>query len=196
MSPRLGELNVRISLYAPDGSSKCALFIGLVESFEKLAAMMDIYKVRMAVIDHLPDGRLAREFTQQFFGRAFFAYFLPPASREHFVPNSEERSAAINRTEGIDTTLGLIRTMRNRLPIDLPEGYVDQMRNAVRVQEVDELGRRTAGYRHPGPFDYLMAEVFDYFAAPTRRGRGARRGVVAGDARPFGGLRRVRALDT
>jgi hypothetical protein len=118
----------------------------------------------MAAIDHLPDGRLARDFTQRFYGRAFFVRFLPPAAREPFVFDPVERSAAINRTEAIDTTLALIRTTRNRLPIDVPEGYVDHMRNVVRFHELDELGRQKVGYRALGPNDYLMAEVYDYLA--------------------------------
>jgi Phage terminase large subunit (GpA) len=158
------DLNVRISLYAHDLSSKRALFIGTVGSFDELAEMMDIYRVRMAAIDHLPDGRLARDFTQRFYGRAFFVRFLPPAAREPFVFDPVERSAAINRTEAIDTTLALIRTTRNRLPIDVPEGYVDHMRNVVRFHELDELGRQKVGYRALGPNDYLMAEVYDYLA--------------------------------
>jgi len=158
------NLNVRISLHANDLSTKCALFIGEVDSFDKLAQIMDIYSVRMAAIDHLPDGRLARSFAQCFYGRAFYVRFLPPASREPFIFDPEERAAAIKRTEAIDATLALIRVARNRLPSDLPEGYVDQMRNVVRFHDLDELGRRTVGYRSLGAIDYLMAEVYDYFA--------------------------------
>jgi Phage terminase large subunit (GpA) len=158
------DLHVRISLYAPDLSSKCALFIGTVARFEQLAEMMDAYNVRMAAVDHLPEGRLAREFTQRFFGRAFYVRFLPPAAHDPFIFDPVERSAAIKRTEAIDATLGLIRMTQNRLPMDLPEGYVDQMRNVVRFHDVDEVGRQTVGYRSLGPIDYLMAEVYDYFA--------------------------------
>lgn len=158
------DLNVRISLYAHDLSNKRALFIGEVDSFDKLAEIMDIYNVRMAAIDHLPDGRLARDFTQRFYGRAFYVRFLPPTSPDLFILDREERSAAIKRTEAIDATLGLIRATRNRLPIDLPEGYVDHMRNVVRFHELDELGRQTVGYRSLGAIDYLMAELYDYFA--------------------------------
>ncbi len=158
------DLTVRISLHAHDLSTKRALFIGEVESFDTLAEMMDIYSVRMAAIDHLPDGRLARDFTQRFYGRAYYVRFLPPAAREPFGFDPTERSAAINRTEAIDATLALIRATRNRLPIDLPEGYVEHMRNVVRFHELDDLGRRTVGYRSLGPNDYLMAELYDYFA--------------------------------
>jgi hypothetical protein len=158
------DLNVRISLHAPDLATKRALFIGPVESFERLAEMMDVYNVRMAAIDHLPDGRLAREFTQRFFGRAFYVRFLPPASQDPVIFDPVERSAAIKRTEAIDTTLGLVRMTRNRLPMDLPEGYVEQLRNVVRFHDRDEVGRQTVGYRSLGPIDYLMAEVYDYLA--------------------------------
>lgn len=39
------------------------------------------------------------------------------------------------------------------------------MRNAVRFHEVNDVGRRVVGYRSIGAIDYLMAEVYDLFAA-------------------------------
>lgn len=159
------DLNVRISLYeGPDLRQKRALLIGTVEDFNTLVRLMDIYNVRMACIDHLPDGRLARSFTDMFYGRAYSAYFLPPSAKDEMTFDAEERKAGLKRTEAIDATLGLIRATRNRLPIDLPAGYVEQLRNAVRFHELDELGRRTVGYKAHGPIDYLMAEVYDLFA--------------------------------
>ena len=158
------DFTVRISLHDRDLLTKKALFIGTVDSYPTLIQMMDIYGVHMAAIDHLPDGRLAREFTQLFYGRAFYVYFLSSASREPFVFDPEARSAAVKRTEAIDMTLGLIRMRQNRLPLDLPEDYADQMRNVVRFHDLDELGRQTVGYRSLGSIDYLMAEVYDYVA--------------------------------
>ena len=52
------DLNVRISLYeGQNAKQKRALFIGQVADWAQLRQMMDIYNVRMATIDHLPDGR-------------------------------------------------------------------------------------------------------------------------------------------
>jgi hypothetical protein len=163
------DLHVRVSVHTPDLSRKRALFIGRVHAWSRLAQMMDSYAVRMAAVDHLPDGRLAREFVQQFYGRAFFVYFLPSTSREPFIFDAEERRAAVNRTEAIDKTLDRIRLMQNQLPIDLPEDYVQHLRNAVRFHDVDDVGRRTVGYRSTGPIDYLMAEVYDDFALDLAR---------------------------
>ena len=57
-----------------------------------------------------------------------------------------------------------MRSTRNRLPAELPEGWVDQMRNVVRFHELDELGKRKVGYKSLGPIDYLMSEVYDFAA--------------------------------
>lgn len=94
--------------------------------------------------------------------------FTSASSRRPLAnPSSSTRRsarAAINRTEAIDATLALIRAARNRLPIDLPADYVDHVRNVVRFHELDDLGRQTVGYRSLGAIDYLMAELYDYFA--------------------------------
>jgi len=159
------DLNVRISLYeGQNAKQKRALFIGQVADWAQLRQMMDIYNVRMATIDHLPDGRLATAFAQMFYGRVFVIHFLPDTSQDVLTFDAEERTAAIKRTQAIDATLALVRATRNRLPMDLPEGYVDQMRNVVRYHELDELGKRKVGYRSLGPIDYVMAEVYDLAA--------------------------------
>lgn len=162
------NLNVRISLHhqtADGGLYKTALLIGEVDSFDTVCELMDMYDVRMAAVDHLPDGRLARSFAQRFYGRAYVVHFRPPTSEQVIDWDPSDRTASVKRTEAIDATFGLIREGRNRLPQDLPPGYVDQLRNTVRFHEVDEVGRRVVGYRNLGAIDYLMAEVYDLFAA-------------------------------
>ena len=57
-----------------------------------------------------------------------------------------------------------MRATHNQLPVDVPQGYVDQMRNVVRFHEIDEMGRRVVGYKSLGHIDYLMSEVYDFFA--------------------------------
>lgn len=158
------NLNVRISQHDRDGVTKHALFIGEVEDWNKLGRMMDMYDVRMACVDHLPDGTLARAFAQRFYGRVYVAHFLPPTSKAAFDFDPQTRLAGVKRTDAIDATLGLVRSTKNRLPMDLPDGYVAQMRNVVRFHEIDEVGRRIVGYKSLGAIDYLMSEVYDFFA--------------------------------
>jgi hypothetical protein len=66
--------------------------------------------------------------------------------------------------EAIDATTAEIRAQQNLLPLDLPEGYVEQMQAAVRFTEQDDLGKLTVGYRSTGPDDALHAEVYDLVA--------------------------------
>ena len=64
----------------------------------------------------------------------------------------------------MDATAHAIRRQRNLLPLDLPEGYVEQIRAPVRFAARDELGRVAVGYRSTGPDDFFMAEAFDLIA--------------------------------
>lgn len=160
-------LNVRISQHLPDDESKIALFIGEVDNFNDLGRLMDRYGVKMAAIDHLPEGRLARSFAEQFPGRVFIvAYDTTPTPKNPDVLRVDEgmRFCTVRRTEAMDATGELIRSQKNKLPLNLPEGYVDAMQAPVRVATKDELGRVAVSYKSMGSDDYYHAELFDLVA--------------------------------
>jgi hypothetical protein len=156
------NLHMRISEHV--GKKKKALFIGEIERFDDLIEMMDWYHVTFACIDHLPEGRLARSLAERFPGRVYIARFIPATSLDLLVWDEEQHTAGIKRTEAIDATLSIVRAGRNLLPTDWPEDYVSHMRAASRFYEVDEVGRKTVGYKKLGPDDYLLAEVYDLMA--------------------------------
>lgn len=160
-------LNVRISKHMGDGR-KIALWIGEVESFTELDKLMARFTVKMAAIDHLPEGRLARAFAERHPGQVYLvSYETQPAPRNSDVITVDEdmRHARVRRVEAIDATNELIRSQLNMLPADLPEGYVQQMQANNRVTEKDELGKTTVYYKKStGPDDYAHAEVYDVVA--------------------------------
>lgn len=161
------DLNVRISEHISEDTKK-ALFIGQIESFDDLANLMDRFKVSMAAIDHLPDGRLSRGFAEKFPGRVYLVSYdgTPhPKDSQVLKVDEEMRHARVRRTEAIDAMADMIRQQKNLLPLDLPEHYVEQMQSLVRVSEQDELGKRVVAYRRMGPADdYAHCETYDVVA--------------------------------
>ena len=157
------SLHVRISEHL-GGSEKRALFIGEVDTFDELTALMSMYRVHMCAIDHLPEGRLARGFAGDHPGRVYLVSLAGPGQQDVLKIDPEMRHASVRRTEAMDTTIQLIREQRNLLPHDVPEGYVEHMRGPVRFVEKDATGRMTVGYRSTGADDYFMAEAFDLIA--------------------------------
>jgi hypothetical protein len=159
-------LNVRISQHL-QGERKRALWLGEVRDFDELAALMDRFSVRIACVDHLPEGRLARAFAERFPGRVYLCAFetSPVRKDAQVLKVSEEmRFCTVRRTELMDATAELIRAQRNLLPLDLPQGYAEALQSPVRVVDKDALGRVTVAYRSTGPDDWFFAEAFDVVA--------------------------------
>lgn len=169
-------LNVRISKHSEDGS-KIALFINEVEDFNELAKLMGRFQVNMAVIDHLPEGRLARAFAEKFAGRVYLcAYATQPTPTTPKVLNidDEMRFVSVRRVEAMDATAEMIRMQDNKLPLDLPDGYIEAMQAPVRVATKDELGRVQVTYKSLGEDDYYHAETYDVVATACWQFRVAR----------------------
>lgn len=157
-------LNVRVSQHLDDGRKR-ALLIAEVQSFDDLALLMDRYDVRMAAIDHLPEGRLARSFAERFAGRVYIVAFATNSTSPDVLKvDEEQRFASVKRLEAIDATLELVRSQRNQLPLDWPDDYPAQMKAAQRIAEEDAVGRKVVRYVLRGDADYLMAEVYDLVA--------------------------------
>lgn len=164
-------LNVRISEYLGDKRNrKRALFIGTVEdepggpdAFTRLCQMMDLYSVDMAVVDHEPDGRLARAFAQTFLGRVYVcAYSMGIA--DAISINYEQKRVTVQRTLVMDATRKMMQELRNVLPQNIPEDYVPQMRAPVRKTRDNSMGEKVAFYESRSPDDFYHAETFDIIA--------------------------------
>jgi hypothetical protein len=164
-------LNVRISEhYDPERGRKRALFVGPVEdevngrdAFTQLCDLMDLYGVHMAVIDHEPDGRLARAFAERFNGRAFIhAYSM--TARDSVSVDIQQRLVVTHRTRAMDATRKVLAEQRNVLPQNLPGDYVDHMRAPVRKLRENKMGEKVAFYESRSPDDYYHAETYDIVA--------------------------------
>lgn len=164
------NLNVRISEHINE-FEKRALFIGEVDSFDKLTVMMDSYKIHLMMIDHQPDGRLGTAMVVRFPGRCFTVSWGDKQGDVLKIETVEGGVAtgkvSARRTESISATLDMIRTQKNHLPENLPEDYVKHMRAAVLKREEDEKGRVVVYYHTPEDHDYLQAESYDLIATET-----------------------------
>ena len=160
------NLNVRVSEHFAEGKKR-ALFIGEVEDFTELDAIFNRFQVNMACIDHLPEGRLARAWAERHPGQIYLvAYDTTPTPKTADVIKVDDdmRFVQVRRVEAIDAMTEMIRTQKNHLPIDLPEGYVGHLQALVRTSEQDELGKVTVVYRKTAEDDYAHAEVYDIVA--------------------------------
>lgn len=175
-------INVRISEHVNE-HEKRALCLAEVEddqpddpdarsAIRKLADLIDRFNVQMVAIDHAPDGRLARALVRAFPGRVIMVA-LSDALKAPMttVPRMEdpEQLISVNRTVFIDATLDLFRWQRNLLPELPPDGYPEQLRNAVRRRVVRPDGRTVHRYEKAGPDDWLFAELFDVVATEVFR---------------------------
>lgn len=157
------NLNVRISEHLEPGVKR-ALYIGEASSFDEVADLMRAFRVNMAAIDHLPEYRLAMGFAERFAGLAYLVNYATHAVGAVMTVKEELRAVSIRRTEAIDAMIQQIREQRNLLPMDLPEGYAEQMRALVRHATVDENDKVVVGYKKTAADDYAQAEVYDLVA--------------------------------
>ena len=160
------NLNVWISERYEDGTGRC-LWVGEVDSFDALSRMMDVYRVSMAGIDHLPEGRLARAFAERHAGRVTVINYATAGQQDVLKVDVVQRRSSVRRTEALDAAFDRIRGQRDHLPMDLPEGFVAQMCANVRSVEQDDLGRMTVVYRATEADDYAQAAAYAAVANET-----------------------------
>lgn len=154
---------------------KRALWIGEIDDpdlrsfIRKLGDLMVRYRIHMASIDHLPDGRVARELARMFPGRVYVTALSGTIQKAILSVDDDDMTATAKRVEAIDGMITQVRAQQNLLPgFDgggLPEHYTEQMCALVRFEEEDEeTGKRVVEYRSTGPDDYGLAETFDMIA--------------------------------
>ena len=158
------NLNAWVSERYDDDTAR-VLWVGEVDSFDALSRMMETFRVSMACVDHLPEGRLARAFAERFVGRVYVVNYATAGQLDVLKIDATQRRASVRRTESLDAAFDRIRGQRELLPTDLPEGFVEQMCANVRSVERDDVGRITVAYRSTGADDYAQALAYSVVAA-------------------------------
>jgi hypothetical protein len=178
------NLNVRISEHLRDGVKR-ALYIGEAKSFDEVGELIRRFRVNMTAIDHLPEHRLAMGLAEQYAGLVYLVNYSAPKVGPVLTVNEGLRTASVRRTEAIDATFQQMREQRNHLPIDLPEGYAQQMTTLVRHVTVDESDKVVVSYKATGPHDYAQAEVYDLIAGELWTFRQAVDAEMQSELRPL-----------
>ena len=136
-------LHVRINEIL-EGDQRRAVFIGTVNELEDLFLLVKQYNVVCAVIDALPETRLAKTFAHSFKGG--FRCFFGTAKRDILTP--KEKTVTVDRTQLLDTVkeefiLEKIYLPGNASSID---SYYDQMTASTRIyDEAKEMYRWEEG---------------------------------------------------
>lgn len=159
-------LNIRASVITDvERGMKANLWLGELDNFGKVAELIDRLDPHVIVIDHAPEGRLARALAERYPGRAWLVRYGPKTQKTIISPNAEMAEVSVLRTTMLDITLDGIRTQANRLPGELPLTYAEHMQSEIRVASETPEGRKEASYRKVGPAnDYLHAECYDTVA--------------------------------
>lgn len=167
-----GTLHVVISEHL-DEYRKRRVWAGTLENFSQLIAVMGLYGVNMAAIDHQPEWQQAMAFVQRFPGRAYRAGFLTGKDSRQAtkidIPmqvDEDEKLALVRRTQVIDTMLTNFRQQFVLLPPldELPPDYPDHLKAVVRVKETKDAGELKVYYRSIGDDDFALAECYDVMA--------------------------------
>jgi hypothetical protein len=172
-------LNVRISEHLSE-HQKRALWIGEIDdgrapwgpmpsksAFEILTLCLERFRVRMAVIDYMPDPRIVRAWCERHRGRVFRVQWHDKLKAVLTRPDPKGDPTKLNARylEGIDATLDLIRQQKNLLPDERPEDFDDHLKARVLdTVEDEETGEVVQRWVRTGPDDYLQAEAYDVIA--------------------------------
>jgi hypothetical protein len=185
----LALLEVPVTLAAPETAEGEADAAVDKSALRRLAELMQVYKVQMACIDHLPDGIFANAFCAAHPGRAYkVAFNTAPLARNSIVtpkPNQlTDLLVTVKRSEWITVTLNAFRHQRNLLPLEqpLPKDYEEHLRNAVKERKTDKHGREFYVYTETGDVDWLMAELYETVATEVLKLRMMEGAIVAGTA--------------
>jgi hypothetical protein len=185
-------LNVRISEHLSD-HEKRALWIGVIDDgiapwgkttgsvHQVLTQIMERFRVRMAVIDYMPDPRLQRGWCELHYGRAYRVGWSDNQRAVLTRPDARGDPTKLSARyyEGMDATLDLIRRQANLLPEDRPDDYDAHLKGRVLLEVEAEEDESAAPSRQGGARvgqlvqrwikvdddDYLQAEAFDVIAS-------------------------------
>jgi len=168
-------LHVRISQI--DGPKRRAVAILTCHEFYELDELFIRFGVKFAVIDALPEARLAREFARRHPGRVFLCRYTPrdqigssDVGLKDFWMNIDhaEQTVSVDRTQSLDSSHAAIIKQENILPKGASgiADYYPQMKELVRVLLEDkgryewQQGSKPDHYRHADNYDHIAARIY------------------------------------
>lgn len=166
------RFHYRISADAPDGRVY-VLAMGSVGGWDEVDNLMASYRVRLCVIDSMPEQHAAKAFVDRHRGRAVTAGYPANATSlktSVFAPVRdkalEQGHVQINRTMAMDGVAALVHGGGEIWPSDITHNHEvqEQMMAPIRVVVIDETGQPKAGWVHTKPDHLFHASVYDTIA--------------------------------
>ncbi len=160
------DVGADINLYITDieGGEPKTLFVGTVKKFEELDRYMEIFNIKICVIDALPETRESKKFAKRFPGRVFLAYYPPMKQDVYFSKDRRDEVDIlnINRTLSLDYMFNDFFMKKIKLPrnIETVEDFYDQMTSLTRVKETNRSGIIIAKYVEQGADHYAHARNY------------------------------------
>lgn len=173
-----------------DTGVRCVLDAGTVESWDRLATLINQYQVRSCVVDARPEEHAAKQFAERFKGRVKRAFYpvgmggdlfrvsgssAPPRTR--FQKRADKQLGAagddippdvvkINRTMAMDAVYARFAEATVAMPELLcrTDALTKQLCAPVRVTTKDDQGQETATWQHTTPDDFFHAAVYCWIA--------------------------------
>lgn len=157
----------------PSGSgARKQLFAGTVATFDDLAHLMNQYKVKLCVIDALPETRSARAFQAAFTDKRVWLCYYDGSDKgtKHQDPAQwDYRKGVVNadRTRTLDATFARFFDESNTLPASIQgvADYYTQLTALVREVETKADGMKVARYVQETDDHYAHAENYATIAS-------------------------------
>lgn len=166
------RLHYRISSQSQDDGDIYVRAMGSVRDFDDLDGLMRTYKVRMALIDDLPEQRLSDAFVKRWKGRAA-ACLYPNANALKGVLFAPTRDKVIetgrvgaNRTMLLDDVFDAVKGQHEHWPAAIhndPE-VIEHMTAPQRVTVLDSRGEPRMDWVHSAPDHGYHASGYDRLA--------------------------------
>jgi hypothetical protein len=142
------------------------IHIASFPDWNHLDSLMKRFNVSRAVIDALPETRLAREFARRHKGKVYCCFYNQN-QKGAYGWNERELTVTANRTEALDASHNEINQGLITLPAesDTVRGFAIQLANVARVLQTDpETGSSRYVYIQTGPDHFRHAQSYEAMA--------------------------------
>ncbi len=135
---------------------------------------MSLFSIRHCVLDANPERRKACEFAARHYGRVSLCFYGNNVKGKVINHNVAANTITVDRTNWLDQALGRFRNKTAKLPIDTPKFVKDQLKNQVRIYELDKNGNNVARYKTTGDGKdhFGHSWTYDELALPMSLGVG------------------------
>jgi len=138
-----------------------------IEGFKKLAKLMNVFRVKMCVIDVEPETRMATEFYNQFPTRVKLCRFTTATSGKTIVPDKKQYIIQVDRTCWLDHALGRFKTNKIILPQNISLEYIEHQTALTKVYRKTNDGNIVSRYDKSNLLDHFsFSRVYNEIALP------------------------------